>query len=673
MVEAVPASGHPDIDALLWGYRWSVLDLTYAFPADTAEYLDNGYAAIEGFAPFSAEWQAAARAVMVGVMDVTGLVLTETPPDSIATFRWAGAAELNYSDDATVLRYTGWHYPGGSGTAEGNPPELAHDDQPPLSAPFAQGDMWFYPPNYPDIRLGTYGYTAGLMHEFGHALGLKHGHVEQEAHGDLFPALPRARNSFEYSVMTYHQYVGDRTPGDSAQHHPTTFMQADIAALQYLYGANFGTNAGDTVYRWDPATGAFLVNDVIHHTPWANYVLMTVWDGGGIDAYDLGAYTADLRIDLAPGAFSRFGTAQLADLGDGHAARGNVANALLYLGDERSLIEDAIGGTGKDTLAGNAVANHLQGGTGNDWLEGREGDDTLDGQGGDDLMRGGVGDDTYIRDSAGDRIVEAADAGTDLVVASVTTRLAANIEDLLLAGTAAIRGIGNARDNWITGNDAANRLDGGAGADTLQGAAGNDVYRVDSPDDVIVETDGDRMDLVLAVVDFSLTEGVSVEVLQAAADAGLSLAGNAADNRLLGAAGADTLAGGAGNDLLQGGAGADLLTGGAGRDIFLLGADPAHADTIADFTSAGPAERDRIQLDSSSLTSLAPMAGGGLLDSLFVANIGAAATATALLIYDTLTGDLFYDADASGTAETAFRIATFSNGVALRASDFLVA
>ena len=57
-------------------------------------------------------------------------------------------------------------------------------------------------------------------------------------------------------------------------------------------------------------------------------------------------------------------TAQLADLGGGHYAAGNIANALLYDGNPASLIENAIGGTGNDTIVGNIANNHLTGGSG---------------------------------------------------------------------------------------------------------------------------------------------------------------------------------------------------------------------------------------------------------------------------------------------------------------------
>src|SRR5947209_12141348 len=100
--------------------------------------------------------------------------------------------------------------------------------------------MWFNPNGYSYPTIGSYHDTAGVMHELGHALGLKHGHVAQAAHGVIFPALAADHDSYEYSVMTYQQFPDDSAGnGDSAPDHATTYMQDDIAALQYLYGANY--------------------------------------------------------------------------------------------------------------------------------------------------------------------------------------------------------------------------------------------------------------------------------------------------------------------------------------------------------------------------------------------------------------------------------------------------
>jgi serralysin len=93
---------------------------------------------------------------------------------------------------------------------------------------------------------------------------------------------------------------------------------------------------------------------------------MTIWDGGGTDTYDLSNYSTGVTIDLRPGEWTSTSAVQLANLGNGNMARGNVANALLFGGDTRSLIENAVGGAGNDTLIANQAVNRLTGGAGSD-------------------------------------------------------------------------------------------------------------------------------------------------------------------------------------------------------------------------------------------------------------------------------------------------------------------
>lgn len=215
-----------------------------------------------------------------------------------------------------------------------------------------------------------------------------------------------------------------------------------------------------------------------------------------------------MRINLAPGAFSIVSADQLADLGDGQLARGNIANALLYDNDPRSLIENVIGGSGNDSISGNAADNYLQGGAGTDRLVGGDGGDVLDGGTGADNMRGGAGNDIYYRDDANDRIIEASGEGSDLVVASVTTVLAVDVENLTLTGTDALRGTGNDLDNVIVGNSAANILKGMDGSDALYGDLGNDIlYGGAGSDTFVFDTAPDKSSNVDRIADFSAVPG----------------------------------------------------------------------------------------------------------------------------------------------------------------------
>ncbi|MEZ0168844.1 M10 family metallopeptidase C-terminal domain-containing protein [Microvirga sp. TS319] len=270
---------------------------------------------------------------------------------------------------------------------------------------FTDGDIWMVPtggPHYLDPKIGNWG-MATVMHELGHALGLKHGHDPRGVNDQLPGALPTNEDTWSYSLMTYRSYVGAPTDngvqGPTESGNPTTYMQDDIAALQYMYGANFDTNSGNTTYRWNPVTGEFTVDGISWGIPEGAKIFMTLWDGNGIDTYDLSAYRTNLVLNLAPGAFSTFSIAQVTDLDAGPNTRlapGNVANARLYHGDARSLIENAVGGSGSDRITGNAARNTLAGNAGNDILNGSSGNDILDGGSGHDTLIGGSGSDIFV-------------------------------------------------------------------------------------------------------------------------------------------------------------------------------------------------------------------------------------------------------------------------------------
>ena len=111
---------------------------------------------------------------------------------------------------------------------------------------------------------------------------------------------------------------------------------------------------------------------------------------------------------------------------------------------------------------------------GADTIYGQGGNDSLDGGAGADLLDGGPGGDTFYVDNSGDRVVEAAGAGSDTVRSSVTLTLPANVERLVLTGSQAIDGHGTNSADRLIGNGQPNLLDGGAGDDWIEGGSGAD-------------------------------------------------------------------------------------------------------------------------------------------------------------------------------------------------------
>jgi Ca2+-binding RTX toxin-like protein len=189
-------------------------------------------------------------------------------------------------------------------------------------------------------------------------------------------------------------------------------------------------------------------------------------------------------------------------------------------------------------------------------------------------------------------VIESAGQGTDAVFSTAHFALSANVETLVLQGSADLQGYGNDLVNKLYGNSGNNLLDGRAGADTMVGGLGNDVYFVDNVGDVVFENVGEGDDAVFSTVSYALSANVEILVLQGSGN--LTGAGNSLANQVYGNAGDNALDGGAGIDLLNGGAGHDTLTGGTGNDTFAFNSGQADGDTVVDFTGNGPGAGDSL-------------------------------------------------------------------------------
>jgi Ca2+-binding RTX toxin-like protein len=427
-------TGNRNVDAILIGAKWGTQNLTYSFPTSGSNYNGSGYDT-NGVSAYQLELgsmqQTAARASFAQITAATGLTFTEiSDTDTVhANIR------ISQTGDTDVPSAYGGFPSDTRGVA---------------------GDIWFGRNNQPYYDMatqGTWGF-ATMMHEIGHTMGLKHGHQDY-TNTDLsfyFGSSPRFgtqsltpdRDGQAWSLMTYTPapFTNSNFAGEKVNQ-PQTYMQYDLAALQYLYGANYTTNATDTVYSWNATTGEMFVNGVGQGAPAGNRILMTLWDGGGNDTLDLSNYADGVTVDLRPGAFSTLDQDQIAN----HLAYqnltalapGNVAMSLLYNNDVRSLIENAKGGIGNDIFVGNVANNLLDGGAGSDTV----------------IFTNPTGITVTLNDTNADVIVTH-DGETD------TLRSIENIG-------------GTSGNDAMIGNSQANTLVGGSGgADVLVGLGGDD-------------------------------------------------------------------------------------------------------------------------------------------------------------------------------------------------------
>jgi Ca2+-binding RTX toxin-like protein len=234
---------------------------------------------------------------------------------------------------------------------------------------------------------------------------------------------------------------------------PVVYMTSNSYVGRALDETIYGTVGNDNV---NAAGGADTVygdagNDTLNGGAGAD----TLVGGAGNDTYNI-----DNALDVVTEVAGE--GADLVSTSVTYALSAEVENLVL------SGAGGAISGTG------NNLANVMYGNASANTLVGLGGSDVLDGGAGVDTLVGGEGNDIYYVDNVLDVVTEVAGEGVDVVRASATYILSAEVENLTLTGSAAIGGTGNALANVLTGNSGANLLTGAGGNDTLIGGAGAD-------------------------------------------------------------------------------------------------------------------------------------------------------------------------------------------------------
>jgi serralysin len=344
------------INSLLSTFQWGdtngkAATITYSFPEAAGSTWRSDYANREPFSPNSfsplnetqrqdfrealATWSDVANITFVETSDVTSQGDIRIAFSSLVTGSTAG---YSYgAPEFTLDEYTNNFSNGAT-----------------LHA--VSGDIWM---NLVDNNFSQENQSgfATLVHEIGHSLGLKHPFSVDAANPTV---LTGAEDSNQYSIMSYTPYdIGFKENGANyITASGFTPMIYDVAAIQFLYGANITTRTGNDTYTFSNTEPE----------------LKTIWDAGGIDTFDLSNQSLAMVVDLTAGKFSSIGIKYVSDGQFVSASPVTTTNNIAIAHNVD--IENAIGGTGNDTITGNNLKNQLTGGSGNDIINGGDGIDT---------------------------------------------------------------------------------------------------------------------------------------------------------------------------------------------------------------------------------------------------------------------------------------------------------
>jgi Ca2+-binding RTX toxin-like protein len=423
-VTNVHYSGNLSIDSLLdTGVNWNFLTpqpsvLYYTF--DTSAGLEGGQPTITAF---NATQIAATQAIFSYITRITGIQFAETADGNVADLHFATHDIVSTAFAGVTHASYGYSWNGSnivtSYTAEA----------------YVYLDNANYGAATVTPTVGSVGYEL-LLHEIGHALGLKHPF-------EGVYQLPFSENNTSHTLMSYTRIGVPKT----------VFQVDDLLALKWLYGKD-GLGGASAV------TDQILTGDAGDNT-------LTGSDGDD-------QLNGGLGKDMLTGGLGN-DTYFVDNLND---VVNETSAALTEIDLVYSEVNYTLGGFVENlTLTG--AASIGTGNSLNNVLIGNQFANTLNGLAGADTLIGGLGNDLYFVNNKGDSVTETSSLLTeiDTIKSSVGYTLGDFVENLTLTGKNPLTGTGNALNNSLIGNQAANTLVGNAGDDQLTGGAGADFLK----------------------------------------------------------------------------------------------------------------------------------------------------------------------------------------------------
>ena len=303
------------INALLEEYENS---FTYVFPKGRPNY---EMPSISGWSPASSEMQTASRQIFSSLNNVLDIQFVES--DSIDQFN---AIAISSSFQTAT---SGFSYFPNKSYEIGSDVFIA---------------IGYSSPIFISDTLTNYDYEV-LVHEIGHALGLKHPFEPDRSNTSIL-------NTFEdNTVLTAMSY------NDSSESFSGLFRPLDLMTLTKFYGVNKSYNNGDNVYEFSENSGVFII------------------DGSGADTIQAENIKQDLYLDLREGAHSHVGSKSE-----------HISSALQLTISHGTQIENAICGSGNDIVICNNLSNIISTNFGDDKIYLGAGADKINSGAGNDII-----------------------------------------------------------------------------------------------------------------------------------------------------------------------------------------------------------------------------------------------------------------------------------------------